>query len=110
MEFHERLRATREKLGLKQNEAALKIGVKNNTLSSYESGDRQPDYNTLIKIADLYEVSTEYLLRGKENKQSSKEESNNLFFFDMEGLTDEEIEDIKRHIDYVKWKSGQEKV
>lgn len=108
MEFHERLRAIREKLGMKQNEAAIKIGIKNNTLSSYESGDRQPDYNILIKICDLYEVSTEYLLRGKENIHSS-EEKDHLFFFDMEGLDDEEIADIKRHIDYVKWKSEQEK-
>jgi transcriptional regulator with XRE-family HTH domain len=106
MEFHERLKATREKIGMKQNEAAQRVGIKNNTLSSYESGDRQPDYNTLMKIADLYEVSVEYLLRGQEVPQK---ETGNLFFFDMEGLTYEEIEDIKRHIDYVKWKSEQDR-
>lgn len=106
MEFHERLKAKREQKGFKQNEAAKKIGIANNTLSSYESGDRQPDYNTLIKIADLYETSVEYLLRGKE---STKNEKENLFFFDIEGLTDEEIEDIKRHINYVKWKAEQER-
>jgi transcriptional regulator with XRE-family HTH domain len=106
MEFHERLRAMRDKIGLKQNEAAQKIGVKNNTLSSYESGDRQPDYNTLIKLADLYEISVEYLLRGTE---SVKKGNKNLFFFDTEGLNDEEIEDIQRHINYVKWKSEQER-
>lgn len=106
MEFHERLRAMRENRGMKQNEAAAKIGIKNNTLSSYESGDRQPDYNTLIKIADLYEVSVEYLLRGK---ASSDKNDENLFFFDIKGLSDDEIEDIKRHIEYVKWKASQER-
>lgn len=106
MEFHERLRAMRENRGMKQNEAAAKIGIKNNTLSSYESGDRQPDYNTLIKIADLYEVSVEYLLRGK---ASNDKNDGNLFFFDTRGLSDDEIEDIKRHIEYVKWKASQER-
>ncbi|MGG0718369.1 helix-turn-helix transcriptional regulator [Robertmurraya massiliosenegalensis] len=105
MEFHERLKAVREKKDLRQKDAAIKIGIKNNTLSSYESGDRKPDYDTLIKLADLYEVSVEYLLRGKD---SVNEEKGNLYFFDMEGLTEEEIEDIKRHIEYVKWKSNQE--
>jgi transcriptional regulator with XRE-family HTH domain len=106
MEFYERLKATREKKGMRQNQAAQKVGIKNNTLSSYESGDRQPDYNTLIKLADLYEVSVEYLLRGKEVEQK---EAGNLYFFDMEGLDDNEIEDIRRHIEYVKWKSEQAK-
>lgn len=106
MEFHERLRAMRENRGMKQNEAAAKIGIKNNTLSSYESGDRQPDYNTLIKIADLYEVSVEYLLRGK---ALSDKKDENLFFFDTRGLSDDEIKDIKRHIEYVKWKASQER-
>lgn len=106
MEFHERLKAIREKKDIKQKDAADKVGIKNNTLSSYESGDRKPDYDTLIKLADLYEVSVEYLLRGK---NIEKEESGNLFFFDMKGLTGEEIEDIKRHIDYVKWRAQQER-
>jgi transcriptional regulator with XRE-family HTH domain len=108
MEFHERLRAIRDKHGLKQNEAAQKVGIKNNTLSSYESGDRQPDYNTLIKLADLYETSVEYLLRGTEPTKNENE-NKNLFFFDTEGLTDDEIEDIQRHINYVRWKAEQER-
>jgi hypothetical protein len=55
----------------------------------------------------LYETSVEYLLRGIETP--SKKEKENLFFFDIEGLNDEEIEDIQRHINYVKWKSEQER-
>lgn len=107
MEFHERLRAVRDKRGFKQNEAAQKVGIANNTLSSYEKGDRQPDYNTLIKLADLYETSVEYLLRGIETHSNKPKE--NLFFFDIEGLNEEEIEDIQRHINFVKWKAEQER-
>ncbi|WP_018931330.1 helix-turn-helix domain-containing protein [Gracilibacillus lacisalsi] len=107
MEFHERLKQCREKNDLRQNEVAKKIGVRNNTLSSYESGKRTPDYETLNKLADLYDVSIDYLINGSSRKKEA--ESENLFFFDMEGLTEEEIDDIKRHIDYVKWKAKQER-
>ncbi len=107
MEFHERLKQCREKRDFRQNEVAKKIGVRNNTLSSYESGKRTPDYETLNKLAELYEVSIDYLINGSNKKKD--EEQENLFFFDMEGLTEEEIQDIKRHIDYVKWKAQQER-
>lgn len=106
MEFHERLKAVREDRDIKQNEAAEKVGIKNNTLSSYESGSRKPDYDTLIKLADLYGVSVEYLLRGKKEQS---EDSGSLFFFDTEGLSKEEIDDIKRHIEFVKWKAKSER-
>ncbi|WP_117161258.1 helix-turn-helix domain-containing protein [Paraliobacillus sp. X-1268] len=105
MDFHERLRACREKRGLKQNEAAAKVGIKNNTLSSYENGTRQPDYEILSKLSELYDISLDYLINGS----SKKDDDKNLFFFDMEGLSDEEIEDIKNHIEYVKWKAKKER-
>ncbi|SEO80906.1 Helix-turn-helix [Amphibacillus marinus] len=105
MKFHERLRKCREEIGLKQNSVAEKIGVKNNTLSSYEKGIRQPDYETLNKLAKLYNVSIDYLINGSQES----EQHENLFFFDMEGLSEKEIDDIKEHIRYVKWKSEQGK-
>ena len=36
-------------------------------LSRYESGERKPDYETLIKIADYFDVTTDYLLGKTEN-------------------------------------------
>ncbi|AEH47105.1 helix-turn-helix domain-containing protein [Parageobacillus thermoglucosidasius] len=107
MDLGERLKLCREKKGLSQKEVAEKIGIKNNTLSNYESGERRPDYETLCKLADLYEVSLDYLIKGQEHKE--EKENKNLFFFDIEGLTEEEIEEIKRHIEYVKWKAKQER-
>ncbi|MCY7779122.1 helix-turn-helix transcriptional regulator [Bacillus haynesii] len=37
-------------------------------MSSYESGKRQPDYETTKKLANLYDVSIDSLLTGKEHK------------------------------------------
>lgn len=106
MEFSERLKYLRDKRGYKQIDVAKKVGIKNNTLSSYESGTRQPDYDILIKLADLYEVSLEYLLKGIERKYPDKD----VYCFDVEGLNESEINDIIRHIDYVRWRSQQDRL
>lgn len=38
-----------------------------NTISCYETGEREADYNTLIKIADYFDVSIDYLLERTDN-------------------------------------------
>lgn len=63
----ERLKQAREKIGLKQNRAAAKLGIHNSTLAKYESGEREADNEVLIKLADLYEVSPQWLLTGEEH-------------------------------------------
>ncbi|UOF92966.1 helix-turn-helix domain-containing protein [Fodinisporobacter ferrooxydans] len=50
---------------LTQMEVANKLGISNGTLSGYERNYRDPDTETLKKLADLYEVSVDYLLNGK---------------------------------------------
>jgi len=57
-----RIKYLREKNNISQIEFAKKIGVSNTVLSRYESGDRKPDYDTLNRIADYFEVSVDYLL------------------------------------------------
>lgn len=105
--FKNRLISLRKEKGLSQYEVADRLGFSRGKLANYEQGTRQPDYDTLTKIAEYYDVSVDYLL-GRTDKKNYQEEEN-LFFFDMEGLTDEEINDIKEHIEFVKWKSNQEK-
>lgn len=104
----DRLHELRNKLNLRQEDVAKKIGVGRTTYAMYEQGKREPDYETLLKLADLYEVSVDYLLTGQERTEKHGNKRN-LFFFDVEGLTEEEIEEIKRHIEYVKWKAKQER-
>jgi len=72
-----RLRLLREKSGLSQKFVAEQIGVKNNTLSGYESGNREPDSETLTKLADYYEVSTDYLHCRSDNIKVLTAENNN---------------------------------
>ncbi|MGD6940970.1 helix-turn-helix domain-containing protein [Cytobacillus gottheilii] len=88
-----------------QEDLAKLLGVTRPAYTAYESGKRNPDYESLIKLSEYYDVSLDFLLTGKVKEGETEKE--NLFFFDMEGLSDEEIEDIKRHIEYVKWKASQ---
>jgi transcriptional regulator with XRE-family HTH domain len=92
-----------------QEDIANLLGITRPAYTAYESGKRQPDYDSLIKLAEYYDVSLDFLLTGKEKVEKEHTDQTNLFFFDMEGLTEDEIEDIKRHINYVKWKAVHEK-
>lgn len=60
----ERLKRLRETKGLKQNRVAQILGVHNSTLAKYESGEREPDNETLTRLAEIYEVTVDYLLTG----------------------------------------------
>ena len=66
--LNKRLKELRIKRGYTQKELGGKIGVNDNTITNYEKGIRQPDYATLIKFAELFNCSTDYLL-GRTNNQ-----------------------------------------
>ena len=60
----ERIRLQREAKGWKQSDLATRVGVSRAAIGYYETGTRTPPYATLIRIADVFGVSTDYLLRG----------------------------------------------
>lgn len=62
-----RLRELRGEKGLTLIDVSSFLGLTPQVLSRYERGDREPDLNTLIMLANYYEVSIDYLL-GRENE------------------------------------------
>lgn len=60
-----RFKECREKAGLTQKEAALSLKVSVQSISNWETGIRSPGLEQLVKIAELYSVTTDYLL-GRE--------------------------------------------
>lgn len=54
----------RERAGLKQKEAAEKIGITNDKLCKYEKGKNIPPYDILMKLAKLYGVHVNYFLEN----------------------------------------------
>ena len=62
-----RLKELREKRGISQLKLALDLGLNQNSVSRYETGVREADYATLIKFADYFQVSIDYLLERTDN-------------------------------------------
>lgn len=56
----------RKKKGLNQREFADIIGVSNGAVAMWETNKRQPDLQTLVKIASFYDVSVDYLLSNED--------------------------------------------
>ena len=80
MNFGERLKTLRKGQKLTQQELANRLGVAKSVVSYYESGDRFPSYDVLIKIARTFRVTTDYLLDIERNRT-----------IDVTGLSEENI-------------------
>ncbi len=60
--FHTRLRALRIKNNFTQQHMADVLTLSLNAYQKYEQAERLPPYDTLVKIADMFNVPTDYLL------------------------------------------------
>ena len=69
-----RIAALRKKMGLSQNQLAMRINVCASAIGMYEQGRREPPIKTLIALAQVFEVSLDYLITGTDaqNGQSSQ--------------------------------------
>ena len=68
-EFKDVLKYLRQRETWSQAELAKKLGVAKSTLSMYEVGKRQPDFETLEAISDLFNVDMNFLL-GKQKSEN----------------------------------------
>ena len=57
-----RLKELRKARGISQLKLAMDIDTSQNTISRYETGEREADYAMLIRLADYFQVSVDYLL------------------------------------------------
>ena len=67
-----RLRELRKARGISQLKLAMDLNTSQNTVSRYETGEREPGIGELIKIADYFEVSIDYLLERTDNPNMQK--------------------------------------
>ena len=95
-------------------EVGIAIGVGESTISQYETGKRQPDQQTLLKLADYFDVSVDYLL-GREMEENASpllhipEEYKNLpiaFYEGAKDLTQEDIDDVVKFMEFLKKKKS----
>ena len=68
MNFGEKLKVLRTGQGLSQRQLAERLCIAKSVISYYESGDRFPSYDVLIRISDIFSTSTDYLLNKSREK------------------------------------------
>ena len=67
-----RLKELRKKRGVSQVKLAMDLNTNQNTISRYETGEREPGIAELIKIADYFHVSVDYLIGRTDNPKLPK--------------------------------------
>ncbi len=66
------LRTIRKQKQYSQQKVAMDLCISREALSYYESGKRSPDISMLLRLSDYFDVSIDYLIRGKEFEQKIK--------------------------------------
>ena len=68
-DFPNVFKALRVKIGLTQQQMADKLGLSRSTIGMYENGEREPSFEILENIADLFNVDMNYLIGKKESTE-----------------------------------------
>ena len=69
--FSDRISEARRRKGVSRQEAANSLGISNQTVSRYENGTQEPSFETFIKLAIYYGVSTDWLLNRSEKDENT---------------------------------------
>ena len=93
MNIGERILKLRKEKGLSQEDVANIIGVSRQTISKWETGESNPDFDKILPLCDLYNISTDELIRGenKFNVEKFKE-------IETSELKEENDEEFKKEI------------
>lgn len=98
MEFSERLKKLRKDAGLTQVDVAEKLGISQPAYASWERGVKKPTQENLVKIAQILNVSIDYLVGNSEEKLDELDNIELLFRMNSKGLTEEEKAVFKKEL------------
>ena len=98
MEFSERLKKLRKQAQLTQVDVAEKLGISQPAYASWERGIKKPTQENLVKIAQILNVSVDYLVGNLDNTEDELDNIELLFSMNSKGLTDEEKEIFKKEL------------
>ena len=94
----DRIKQLRKKKGISQSELAELIGVKNNTVSTWERGTRKPDFEALNLLSNYFEVSFEYILGSSDKEEARvKPTQDELDELALSALADELYDHVKKY-------------
>lgn len=104
--FSLKLKELREEKGLSQQALAMKLNISQSTVGMWESGKREPNFETVKQIADFFKVSVDYLLCRTDALYSNPldEQLSGIDFAlwsETQDMSDAEKQDI---IDYIQFR------
>lgn len=100
-----RLRLLRIEKGMTQQDVADYLGISRGTISKYETGELEPNVDTLVKLANMYHVSLDYLV-GKTNERVSLDNDKpSEFERRFNSLGPEEQRDLEKYMDLLEIKT-----
>ena len=100
-----RIELERTRLGLNQIELAKKLNLSSSaSISQYEKGDRVPSDDIKIKMTEIFNCSLDYLLGKSDIRNPEEIKFANNNGIDTEGLSKEEIKEIQKQVEFMRWK------
>jgi transcriptional regulator with XRE-family HTH domain len=110
MDYGERLKILRMRKKLSQQDVADRLNINRSTYARYELGQTQPDFETLEKLADFFDVSTDYILGRTDNQNPPENDEDNLVaFYNLDNLDEEDIQYVKETIEFLRRKRRRQK-
>ena len=67
-----RIKELRKQKGITQLKMAMDLNMNQNSISRYETGEREADHKALIAFADYFDVSVDYLLGRTDNPNTAR--------------------------------------
>lgn len=98
--FGDRIKEERTLKQMTQKELSKFLGVSPSTVGMYEQNRRQPDSETIIKLSEIFNVSTDYLLGRTDIKNPENEDK------EMERLANKEIKSVEDALEVIKFQDG----
>ncbi|NFL87378.1 helix-turn-helix transcriptional regulator [Clostridium botulinum] len=107
VQFKERLVTLRKEKDLTQYDLATQLGFSRGQIGNYEQGSREPDQETLLKIAKFFNVSSDYLLGISDKRNYTDDNEVTIALHsdtEYDDLPDEAKKEIDNFIEFVKQK------
>ena len=98
MAFAERLKELRKQAHLTQVELAKRLGIGQSSNADWERKKKKPTQDNLVKIAQVLNVSVDYLVGNSKEKSDDLDNIELLFRMNSKGLTDEEKGIFKKEL------------
>lgn len=104
-----RIKLLRETKNMTQKEVAEALDMPKSTYAHYEDGSNEPKISVLIKIADYYNVSVDWLVGAETEEQKSSPPKNKWEALEdyLETLNDSELSIIEAFIEFLHWRRYQ---